>query len=52
MSMVRIDPDAHEILSNVKKEMKINGINGATFSDAIRQLYKFRRAHKSKSVTS
>lgn len=35
---IKIDDDAHNKLSVVKKEMKEMGIDSPTFSDAIRRL--------------
>ena len=36
MKMVKLDDNAHEILSHVKEDMKKSGIESPTFSDTIR----------------
>lgn len=42
MTMMRVDPDAHAMLTKIKKEMKASGRNGTTYSDAIRYMVETR----------
>ena len=37
--MIKTDLNAHDILAQVKSDMKTRGINGPTFSDAIRWMH-------------
>ena len=44
VSLTRLDENSHSILKDVRDEMKANGITGATFSDAVRELKSYRIA--------
>lgn len=41
MKQVRVDDNAHSLLKEVKKDMKEEGIEAPSMSDAIRHIYNY-----------